>query len=73
MTIFGAETKPSTYELRIAASSAANLARKILPPVLADIVAAEIGWMKDSTWVANHDRLKTVIAEVNALAEGRVL
>lgn len=72
MTIYGAPTTPTAYELRIAAGKAANLARKVLPPVLGEIVYREMEWMKDSTWAANHDRLKLAIAEVNALAEGRV-
>src|SRR5581483_11987962 len=57
------------YELRQAASKAAVLAKKILPPMIGDIVSAEIGWMKDSTWTTNHARLKHVIAEINELAE----
>lgn len=71
MTIYGAESVSAAYELRVAAGKAANLARKVLPPVIGEIVFREMEWMKDSTWAANHDRLKLAIAEVNALAEAR--
>lgn len=71
MTVFGTnpgQSGSSAYELRIQAGATAVLARKVLPPVIVDIVVAEMTWWKESTWTANHERLKLVIAEIQALA-----
>lgn len=72
MTVFNAQdgqSAVSSYDLRISCGAAALVARKILPPVIADIVVAEMTWWKESTWTANHERLRLVIAEIQILAE----
>lgn len=69
MTVFNAgdgQSGVSAYELRLSASAAGTLARKILPPVI-----AEMTWWKESTWTANHEKLRLVIAEINGLAAGQ--
>lgn len=65
------EVEAAAYELHLAAGAAACTARKLLPPLIAEIVAAEIGWLKDSNWRASQDRLRLVVAEVEALATER--
>ena len=71
MSVYGTESVNAAYELRTAAGKAAIAVRELLPPTLASIVAAEIGWMKDSTWATSQARLKLVIAEITALTEAR--